>query len=284
MDGVLKKIKDLEDFSGGSLLEFGTSIYAPNLFADGISSAKEFKIDNIFEIDSNYQINLDDVHDPLYYANNIHLRGINETPINITIPHCNEEEPPTLPTGTIITVEQTISGGTITLIGGSGVTINGVTTTEWDSEGDKRTLFLEKIDTNTWSSEFVRVGNILRNVINNKGVIEDDYVHGEKGRVLYDDPERPLHKLVTQTLPGFMDPEDKIKLDSVFLCPLVKHVETPEIHRSMVYSETFKCVLYNEDPVLPEWDYNEENPFHTWEEYAEYWKCTTGGTETIIEE
>jgi hypothetical protein len=93
------------------------------------------------------------------------------------------------------------------------------------------------------------------------------------------DPDRPLHKIVTDTEPGFMDPGDKEKLDNVFLCPLITHVETPEIHRHMIYSEKFKSILYHENPILPEWEYHPDNPFDTWEEYAEYWGCPTETTE-----
>lgn len=272
MDSTLKKIEELEKFSNGAVLEFATSIYTPHLFSDGIVSGRVFKIENIVEIDENTVLDLKNESDPLYFTNNIHIRSTSDNNIDLTIPYIDEEEVPFYPVGTKISVDQAVSGGTITIKPQSGVTIT-ETIIEY---GD--TVLIENVDRNIWTTtqlSFSEAGNILRSVINEKGVLSDDFVHGEKGGVLYGDPERPLHTLVTPTQPGFMGVDDKIKLDNVFLCPIITHIETPEIHRSMIYSSKFKSILYNEDLISPEWDYDEENPFHDWNEFIDYWGCFT---------
>ena len=280
--GIQKKIQDLENFKGineeeiHAVIEFGSSLYSPNLLSDGIASAGAFMIHNVKEVFNNITLSLDTPDKPLYYSNNIHIKGMNSLPITITFPFFDENEIPRYPINTVVTIEQKNELGVINIVGESGVTINGVLSTQWENKLIKVTYEGDNI----WNSiNNINVGNIFRRVINEEGVINDDYVHGEKGRVLYSDPERPLHKIVTDTEPGFMDPDDKIKLDAVDLCPLIMHVETPEIHRGMVYSETFKSILYSEDLVLPTGPFIS---FETWEEYADFWRCPTGNTATEI--
>lgn len=272
----LKKISDLEKFNNtNAVIEFGASPYAPNLLSSGITSAGVFMIENTVEINSNITIELIDETDPLYFANNIHIKSVSILPITISIPEYVEFTS-SFPVNTVITIEQTREGGVVNIVGLPNVTINGVTSTNWNV-GNK-IIKLTNTDLNVWEGSFVNVGNILRSVINDRGVITDDYVHGEKGRVLYSDPERPLHKLATYEEPGFMDPIDKIIIDHIDLCPLIMHVETPNIHRPMTYSDVFESILYSEDLILPTGPFNR---FDTWEDYVDFWGCPTGETGEI---
>lgn len=275
MDPKLKKIREYEDFTGldgksiNAVIEFGASINTPNLLSDGYTSAKKFMIENIVEIDESVELTLIDETKPLYYSNNIHLKCINNNPIDVTIPDYHEFEASYI-SGSTITLEQT-TDEPITIVPDINVTLTGPTQTD---DGDNKILMIEYEGENVWHITPVPIGNILKSVINEFGVITNDFVHGEKGRVLYENPDRPLHKLVTQTQPGFMDPIDKIKLDAVDLCPLIMHVETPEIHRPMEYSEVFESILYSEELITPTGPFES---FETWGDFRDFW-CDTGET------
>lgn len=276
MDPNLKKIKQYEDFPDlegkriNAVIEFGASLKTPNLLSDGYTSAKTFMIENIVEIDDDIELTLINDTKPLYYSNNIHLKCINEKDIEITIPEYHEFDASYI-TGTTITLEQTTDFTIKIEKGSANVILNGPTQTD---DGDNKILMIFNVAENIWEITQIPIGNIIRSVINEFGVITDDFVHGEKGRVLYENPDRPLHKLVTHTQPGFMDPGDKIKLDAVDLCPLIMHVETPEIHRPMEYSETFEAILYSEELITPTGPFKS---FETWDDYRDFW-CGTGDT------